>query len=930
MRETKERIFRRLFRLTRYYAWWVLIFTLLITGAGVYYIQNLPLRSSALDLLPRNDPLIDEYRKNEAYLAQTDYIALLLRLEDPQGKSTKEREEALLSAAKKIKEVLDADPEFAEVTYLVEPSPKIPDQYLLLYQLDADKLARIEASINLARRAIGGGELTALPPIDLNTAYEEIEQKFTSALSRGEGEGIASISSLDRELSQLSEFNRAIIDAIDGIDRLGKVTSAVRDLTEIFTPSQKAAVRKPEGFFSADRTCLLMNVRPRYPSQRGVVYCTAVTNALKRDLASIKLPGISVGATGPYVFNAETNAMVNADMRRTTIISSVGVFVIFFIAFGSFFYSVITLIPLVISLVLTMAWAKFAVGGFNLITSFLPALVLGLGIDYGIHLISRYAEERQKGNSLNRALYTAIMRKGDASFAAAVTTSLVFMGLLTSRSRALFEMGAITSVGVLISFATTILLIPTFLTLAHFLFRFHHHERVINYAPHFARYFRFVSGKGRAIFTIVCILTFFVTFQAAHTRFQFSSRDLVPHVKSQEVLDDILEHFGAGGTKVGNYFTFFAKSEDELNEIVAHLSKSNLVEAVESARDLLPVNLAEQQQILKSLNILSYIKQLSLLDKSITDRNETSVKIRTLLAQFSLLQYLALLNGEEEIAQKGREIQLELRQIQEKLKTIDVKAAHEQITALEQALRTLDQNLRQLRDLPPISTLLRDILKSLPAGIRARYLTADGEYIIQARMSPAIYEPDNLKAFDAYAASFAKHYFGMPLVTAELERNMKHDFAVSTLLAVILIAITLWRSMGGGLRALLASSPLILGYIWMLAGMRLIGINFNFINITISPLLIGVGVDNGIHLIHRYLEEKAIDPEGAIERTGQKTALALIVTSFTTMLVFGSLLIARTPGLRLLGDSALLGIGFTLLFSLLFLPAALRVLGKRV
>lgn len=56
----------------------------------------------------------------------------------------------------------------------------------------------------------------------------------------------------------------------------------------------------------------------------------------------------------------------------------------------------------------------------------------------------------------------------------------------------------------------------------------------------------------------------------------------------------------------------------------------------------------------------------------------------------------------------------------------------------------------------------------------------------------------------------------------------------------------------------------------------------------------------------------------------------MIVTSLTTMLVFGSLLLARTPGLRFLGDSALLGIGFTLLFSLLFLPAALRVFGKRV
>jgi len=108
-------------------------------------------------------------------------------------------------------------------------------------------------------------------------------------------------------------------------------------------------------------------------------------------------------------------------------------------------------------------------------------------------------------------------------------------------------------------------------------------------------------------------------------------------------------------------------------------------------------------------------------------------------------------------------------------------------------------------------------------------------------------------------------------------------------------------------------------------------IDFNFINITISPLLIGIGVDNGIHILHRYAEERAIASEGAIERGGRMTAVAVIVTSLTTMLVFGSLLLARTPGLRLLGTSALLGIGFALVFSLLFLPAAIRVEGgKRV
>jgi predicted RND superfamily exporter protein len=196
-------------------------------------------------------------------------------------------------------------------------------------------------------------------------------------------------------------------------------------------------------------------------------------------------------------------------------------------------------------------------------------------------------------------------------------------------------------------------------------------------------------------------------------------------------------------------------------------------------------------------------------------------------------------------------------------------------------------------------------------------------------MVRTIYQEGNMQQFNAYASSFADRFFGMPLVAAKLEDYMRRDFLVSTAFAAVMIMLTLWRSMGGWKRALIAASPLILGYAWMLGGMRLLQVDFNFINITISPLLIGIGVDSGIHIIHRYLEERAISIDGAVERAGRMTAVAVLVTSLTTMLVFGSLLIARTPGLRLLGVSALLGIGFTLLFSVVFLPAVLHISGEK-
>lgn len=934
MKPLKERLLGGVFRIGRYYAWWVLLAMLVLTGLGIYFARDVPLRSAVFDLLPRNDPLIDEYLENERYFAQSSFVGLLLTLTEEVPED--QREAKLLSAAEVIAGELLKDPEFVEVKYLQDLSPEIPDQYVHLFELTQEELGRIEESIQLAREMVAGGtDISVLPNTTLGTIYAEVSRGFTESLyGGGFSEGSAlSQTGIATQLADFSRLNTGILRTIDGLPSLPAVTAAIRSLTQLFAPTVDSKPRSPTAFFSDDRTRLLMTAQPQYPSQHGMEYSTLVTRKIEEALerADPESIGVRVGVTGSYPFNAQTNLVINADMLRTTIISSIGVFVIFLIAFGSFFYSVVAVIPLLISVVLTMCWAKLAVGGFNLVTTFLPALVLGLGIDYAIHIISRYSEERGNGRSLNRALYAAVLYKGEASFYAALTTSLVFVGLLTAHSRALFEMGAITSVGVLIAFFSTLFLLPALITLSHFLLRGRRKENISTYSTRLTGLFRHVTGRGRAIFVIVLVLTFFVAFQAARTSFVFSSNDLVPRVESQEVMDEILESITLIPIGIGSYYTFFASTEQELRMIVDSVPTHPLVEGVDSAAGLLPVDLTAQQQILSSLDLDAYVRQLGALGASFEKRSAALAEIRTLLAQFGLLQYAASLNGQVDLALASSEVLSQLRTIQGELGTLDVERTTGEIRGLQEALVDLDTNLEELRDLPPAETLLRNILLAYPEGIRTRYMTPEGDFIVQVRVRQDIFEAGNLEEFNRYVDSFADDYFGMPIVVQQLEGYMKRDFYLSTLIAIALIVLLLRVSLRGWVRALIAGAPLVLGYVWMLGGMRLLSMDFNFLSITISPLLIGIGVDNGIHLLHRTIEERAVKLEGAIERGVGTTAVAVIVTSLTTMLVFGSLLLARTPGLRMLGASALLGIGFALLFSLLFLPAALRVEGgKRV
>ena len=955
MRSPIDRLLEGVFRIGRYRAWWVVAFWMLLTGAGAYYALDIPYRGAFLDLLPVNDPLIDEYRENEQYFG--DAVGLLLELTGEEIPASDEEKDArLLAAAETLADVLSQEEEFIDVIYVQELSAAIPDQYVQLFSLDPDELTRIGESVDLARSAIGGGSFDLFGDEaatsdyasagTLDDVYALISEQFNRALLSGDLSLDSSSlggNPLGAQLDSIISLNDGVLQILGSLERLPSITSAVEDLSAIFMPVTTESLRDPQAYISEDHTMLLMVVQPRFPSQKGVEYSTLVTDLVDADVeaSGIEALGITVRQTGTYAFNKSTTEAINRDMLRTTIISSVGVFVIFILAFGSLFYSIVAVIPLLVSVVLTMAWAKFAVGGFNLVTTFLPALVLGLGIDYAIHIISRYAEERSKGKSLNRAMHTAILSKGKASLYAAMTTSLVFVGLLVAKSRALYEMGAISSVGVLLAFLATLLLLPALITLSHHLFRIRRKEGIVGLAPRMTGFFRLITGRARAVFVIILVLTFFVTFQAARTSFEFSSTDLVPRVESQEVADIVQANFSDSPSSVGSVFTFYASTGEQLRRIIDKLSDVDLqmdeyglpdiVETISSPLDYIPVDLTEQQQMLNNLDIDAYVAQLDLFEGSLSNHTAVTSQIRTVLAQFSLLQYAASTNGEIGLSIQGHEIMRQLREIQLTLGETDIEGATADLSALRLALTELDANLDQVRELPPVEDLLREVLMSVPEALRLQSLTTDGRFVVQARVSRAIFDEGNMARFEAFAASFSDDFFGMPLVVQQLEGYMKRDFYLSTGIALVLILLIVWFSLRGWMRALLASAPLVLGYIWMLGGMRLLSMDFNFLSITISPLLIGIGVDNGIHILHRTIEERTLRPEGAIERGVGTTAISVIVTSLTTMLVFGSLLLARTPGLRQLGSSALLGIGFTLLFSIVFLPAALKIeRGKRV
>jgi hypothetical protein len=161
------------------------------------------------------------------------------------------------------------------------------------------------------------------------------------------------------------------------------------------------------------------------------------------------------------------------------------------------------------------------------------------------------------------------------------------------------------------------------------------------------------------------------------------------------------------------------------------------------------------------------------------------------------------------------------------------------------------------------------------------------------------------------------HAASTSIVAADMLRLMQQEapwMIAATFLVVALLMLLNFRSLRW---AGLALIPLVIGILWMLLVMELVGLRLNFYNLVVLPAVLGIGNDAGVHLVHRYREEGL----GSIRRVLRSTGEHVTVGSLTTMLGFAGLVLSFHPGLRSIGYLAVVGIGTTWLAAVTFLPA---------
>jgi len=217
-------------------------------------------------------------------------------------------------------------------------------------------------------------------------------------------------------------------------------------------------------------------------------------------------------------------------------------------------------------------------------------------------------------------------------------------------------------------------------------------------------------------------------------------------------------------------------------------------------------------------------------------------------------------------------------------------------------------------------------LDDLPVTILDRYsnITRD-QFLITVYPAGTIYDGEFLNRFVDDVERISPKATGMPPLFVALLRIWGRDGRNAVLLTLMIVFLLLWVDFKKPYFALMGMVPLALGAFWMVGLMKLTGVPLSMMSVMGIPLIIGIGIDDGVHIMHRWRHEG----KGKIRTIYSSTGKAILLTSLTTMFAFGSLLFSAFPAFGQFGGALFLGVAACFLTTVIVLPGILGMIERK-
>ena len=594
---------------------------------------------------------------------------------------------------------------------------------------------------------------------------------------------------------------------------------------------------------------------------------------------------------------------------------------------------------LLMGIAYTLGFATLTVGRLNILSITLVPILIGLAIDYGVHLIFRYEEEVRQGRSRRLAIGKSLGFSGIGVITNALTIAGAFYFIMFTNFQGMREMGWIAGTGVLVCLVPMFTLLPLLLARGSpdlpdcrsVRARLRRGNPLLTSLPWFrcgqpaagsqpprrTRIDQFLLQRPRCVLLAGVVFTVLAILQSFKVQFDYNLLNLqsrgLPAVRLQGKLLRAGAHSPLYCAVVADSLPQAMAWEQRINQLPSVARVISLVKCLTEDQDRKLALIHEIKQELGAIplpaldpgpvDLISLDQTLfalsGYLGRAINSLHSpgTSEPLGAALASLhSSVNRLRRLIAADRAATGAR-----LTTFQQGL----FGSLHETISLVEQ------QNDRQR--LQP---------KDVPALVRQFFISPTGKFLLQVYPKQDAWQRNVQENFIRELRTVDPQVTGSPVQFYEYTSRLKHSVQTAAICAAAIIGLLLFLHFRRFSLVLLALLPVALGFCWMLGLMGWLGIPFNPVNIVSLILVVGIGVTSSVHLLNRFAEQ----PRANLLATS--TAKAVLVSALNTIAGFGSLLVAKHQGIASFGGVMAIGTATCVVACLALLPAILVLLGQ--
>ncbi len=673
---------------------------------------------------------------------------------------------------------------------------------------------------------------------------------------------------------------------------------------------QQTLLDEPTYFFSGDGTLAFLLVRPvkDLGSFAGAAESVHAMRDIVADVQS-NFTDVEIGLTGLPVLESDEMVAAERDARRASWLAIGGVTLLFFVVYRGICYPLLTVGTLLLGTSWAMGWTTLTVGHLNILSATFAVMLIGMG-DYGVLWVMRYESERKRGQDVESALRQTAVCVGTGTLTAALTTAVAFYAAMLADFKAVAELGWIAGSGVLLCAFACFTVLPAVLKVfdrrkreainqdySSFIV---HRSSFETWLPGLQKKSRWVLAGSLAMALALGVFATRVSYD--HNLLNLQPRDL-DSVKWEKTL---IGHMAGASWHAVSY----ARNSEEALALKAHYARLPEVSRVVEVASLVPpdqdVKLEQLREIERRLS------RLPNRGEKIGRETPEPAALRASVAE--AMAALLPWAGRDGIS-LCNEVRASLEQL---LTRLNDGGGGDVLRDFEERMAgDLLADLYRLRD---VSSPERITLADIPAPLRERFIGRNGYWKLQAFAKDDLWNFEPLEHFVKQVRTVDSEATGKPFSTVEGLTAMKNEFLRAGLYAFVAIVVVLAVDFRNVRRTLTAVAPLLMGMTFALGIMGLFGVPLNPANMIALPLVLGVGVDNGVHIVHDFLSRKA---EGQFQLS-RAIGQGVLVKALTTMISFGTLMISTQPGLAGLGFCLTLGVASCMVSSLIFLPALMQ------